>query len=142
MGYLEDDRVDAFAPSTSNGDDGRHPPLVHRGYWARTAAVRALTNAFASSVDARETFNVVNVGCGYDTIGLYVLDRHSNARVVELDHEAVATTRRRKMSEAEKKARGDAYAVVGCDIRDVEALRRAFDELPRCLLYTSDAADE
>ena len=131
MGYLEDDRVDAFAPSTSNGDDGRHPPLVHRGYWARTAAVRALTNAFASSVDARETFNVVNVGCGYDTIGLYVLDRHSNARVVELDHEAVATTRRRKMSEAEKKARGDAYAVVGCDIRDVEALRRAFDELPR-----------
>ena len=79
MGYLEDDRVDAFAPSTSTGDDGRHPPLVHRGYWARTAAVRALTNAFASSVDARETFNVVNVGCGYDTIGLYVLDRHANA---------------------------------------------------------------
>jgi tRNA wybutosine-synthesizing protein 4 len=111
--------------------------LVHRGYWARTAAVRALTNAFASSVDATETFNVVNVGCGYDTIGLYVLDRHANARVVELDHEAVATTRRRKTSEAEKKVWGDAYAVVGCDIRDVEALRRAFDELPRAFDWSA-----
>jgi tRNA wybutosine-synthesizing protein 4 len=130
LGYVDDNHIDAFAPSTSSRDAGKHPPLVHRGYWARTAAVRALTNAFASSVGANRAFNVVNVGCGYDTIGLYVLDRHANARVVELDHDAVATTKRQKIAAASAEPSGDAYAILGCDIRDTEALTRAFDELP------------
>ena len=117
-----------FAPSTSTGDDGRHPPLVHRGYWARTAAVRALTNAFASSVDARETFNVVNVG--WVRYHRFVRVGSSREREGgETDHEAVATTRRRKTSEAETQARG--ARTRSSDVISGEALRRAFDELPR-----------
>ena len=87
--------------------------------------MRALTNAFV--LCRARGCNVVNVGCGYDTIGLYVLDRHSNARW--WGGSRGGGDGGEKNSEAEKKGGGRTRS--SGDIRDVEALRRAFDELPR-----------
>jgi len=105
---------------------------VHRGYWARAAATRALSDAFGEACERNGAFNVVNVGCGYDTLGFYVLERWTNARVVEVDHEEV-TTERRARSEARAATRtaaaAEMYDLCACDVRDGQALARVFEEV-------------
>ena len=105
---------------------------MHRGYWARAAATRALSDAFGEACERNGAFNVVNVGCGYDTLGFYVLERWTNARVVEVDHEEVATERRARgeaNARTRRAAASEAYDLRACDVRDGEALRRVFEDL-------------
>lgn len=126
LGYVRDAYVELFKPPASTS---RHPPLVHRGYWARTTATRTLCDAFAREC-GEERFNVVNVGCGYDTLAMYVLDAHgAKARVVEVDHAEVIGRKRAKCerSEAWRAATtSGAYAAVACDVRDLEAVENVF----------------
>lgn len=106
----------------------RHPPLVRRGYWARVAATRALATRFGDA--AREgRFNVVNLGCGYDTIGLWILDAHPRARVVEVDLEAVRAARLERLRAARVEQDAASYEVVACDVRERGAIERALDGL-------------
>lgn len=109
----------------------RHPPLVRRGYWARTAATRAIALEFGSRCEkvSDGRFNVVNVGCGYDTFGLWTLDRFERARVVELDFADVIRARSERLREAGVERSEVSYESRACDVRDVSAIDAAIGGL-------------
>lgn len=96
----------------------RYVLLVYRGYWARSTATRALSDAFGSVV-GDGWFNVVNVGCGYDMIGFYVMEWWVNVWVVEVDYEEVMKERRAR-SEASAgtaaAAASEVYDLWVCDV--------------------------
>jgi len=151
LGYVDDAYAHMFVTATRGGTHGRrHPPLVHRGYWARASATRATVRAFASATHSADVpVNIVNIGAGFDTIAMYANAlMRGRVRVVELDHGEVVKgkmSRLRVAPDAERALGADedltnvrstredsgvmytigtAYALVECDVRDVERVEK------------------
>lgn len=63
-GYWEDRFLQPFCPSRRKRQ--RRPPIIHRGYYARTKAVYILVKQFIAKVGAGA--QIVNLGAGNDTL--------------------------------------------------------------------------
>ncbi|KAK0740709.1 hypothetical protein B0T18DRAFT_373778 [Schizothecium vesticola] len=129
----------------------RRAPLINRGYHLRQHVIDVLVREFLSSPDAGDGRQkvVVNLGCGSDVLPWQCLARYPaqsrGAKFIDVDFPELMA-RKRQVVEATPALRtplrwvreqgelaapvvyeSDEYVQIGCDLRDLEGLRKGLD---------------
>lgn len=94
-GYYKDDFITAFvnleSPTTGVPTSPmRKPPIINRGYFARVFSIDQTINKFLSSMDPLAKKQIINLGSGFDTLSLQLLQKNDkNLHIFEIDFEKV-----------------------------------------------------
>jgi tRNA wybutosine-synthesizing protein 4 len=141
MGYFADAYLRHFVrPSASGGY--RRSPLVHRGYYSRVSGIRQVVAEFFRACAEAGPAQVVNLGAGLDSLGLWILENFAQATIFEVDHPEVVAKKSRLIAQtAELRAaigndfevisdqlRTPRLKLVAADLRSVEGLKTALQE--------------
>lgn len=101
-GYWNDPYLIHFAPAAFKpAAPGQQPPIEHkppemsRGYFARVNATRSAVYAFLTNANRLPSqCQVVNLGCGYDTLYFELCDRDIKPRkYVEIDFGRIVSSK-------------------------------------------------
>lgn len=115
-GYWQDPYMQYFAPSFFKQQPQQpiehKPPEMSRGYFARVNAIRTVVNKFLSKyakTNQLNTCQIVNLGCGYDTLYFDLCDMNLLPRkYVEIDFPRIVMSKIRIIKS--KKALSDKLA--------------------------------
>jgi [phosphatase 2A protein]-leucine-carboxy methyltransferase len=90
LGYYEDKYLD-YMQAVAGPKLVRKQPIIHRGYYTRVTCYRSIIQKFLDLTKAASgPRQIVNIGCGYDTLSFHLLDEgHADLLVFEVDHEEV-----------------------------------------------------
>ncbi|KAL0248127.1 hypothetical protein GEMRC1_003363 [Eukaryota sp. GEM-RC1] len=72
-GYYNDPYLELFVPKSKQL---QYDPIMHRGYYVRVASLRKTFDDFVKLHN--DNFQVINIGCGFDTVSLRYLLNPSN----------------------------------------------------------------
>jgi O-methyltransferase involved in polyketide biosynthesis len=93
LGYYDDVYLRSIFESSSCFPKGiRKPPIINRGYYARVKSMDVLIELFLSHFP-NEYCQIINLGCGYDTVALKYLDLHPNLYIYEIDFPEVIASK-------------------------------------------------
>ncbi|CAL3962524.1 unnamed protein product [Diplocarpon coronariae] len=120
----------------------RRSPLINRGYWLRMKAIDQAVRQFLEQ-DSIKRKIVINLGCGYDPLPWQCITRYPDACVgvvfIDVDYKDLMIKKRAvvqntnelnsmltniELSEGDVLFRSDQYVQLGCDLRDLVALKR------------------
>lgn len=90
LGYYEDKYLDYMQQSVSGAKVVRKQPIINRGYYTRVSCFRNIIQNFLDSTKSLGKRQIINIGCGYDTLSFHLLDAgHADLTIFEVDHEDV-----------------------------------------------------
>eukprot|EP01041_Mallomonas_annulata_P006653 gene6653-13470_t len=86
LGYFKDDFIKYFYKKAAV----RKPPIINRGYFARTVCISQTVQSFLSLTSLATSRQIINLGIGFDTFSLNLLQQnHPNLNLFEIDFEEV-----------------------------------------------------
>ncbi|KAM3427404.1 hypothetical protein MY4824_009468 [Beauveria thailandica] len=128
----------------------RRAPLINRGYWLRLKAIDTIVKQFLLRSDGRKV--VINLGCGSDVLpwqsNTRYGDKCSDALFIDIDYADLMHRKRAvvletpqlkallgssfEVSKSDKDIvllKSERYCQIGCDLRDLQALRHVLETL-------------
>ncbi|KAM3469214.1 hypothetical protein MY8738_010154 [Beauveria namnaoensis] len=128
----------------------RRAPLINRGYWLRLKAIDTIVKQFLLRCDGRKV--VINLGCGSDVLPWQSNVRYggkcSDALFIDIDYADLMHRKRAvvletpqlkellgssfEVSKSDKDIlllKSERYCQIGCDLRDLQALRHVLETL-------------
>ncbi|EKD12261.1 uncharacterized protein L3040_000269 [Drepanopeziza brunnea f. sp. 'multigermtubi'] len=140
----------------------RRSPLINRGYWLRMKAIDQVVRQFLEQESEKQKV-VINLGCGYDPLPWQCFHRCPKACVgakfIDIDYKDLILKKRAvvqstyelnsmlanvELSEGDVLFRSDQYVQLGCDLRDLVALKRVLTDvvdINKCLiLFTAEVS--
>lgn len=89
LGYYDDKYLEAMCGSLVR-NSVRKQPIINRGYYTRVACFRQIVKEFLSETRMSGPRQIVNIGCGYDTLSFHMLDEgYDDLVLYEVDYEEV-----------------------------------------------------
>ena len=90
LGYYQDKYLECL--QLHSGKTVRKQPVINRGYYTRVVCFRKFVNEFLESTKSNGLRQIINLGCGYDTLSFHLLDEcHERLSIFEVDYEEVIT---------------------------------------------------
>ena len=91
LGYYEDKYLDYMHHSVGGAKLlVRKQPIINRGYYTRVTCFRQIIQNFLDATKASGPRQVINIGCGYDTLSFHLVDEgHEDLSIFEVDYENV-----------------------------------------------------
>lgn len=135
----------ALSPSINPPPPPSRQPMINRGTYLRVTFIRARLQAFFASLPSSSAAQIISFGAGFDTLPFSAVAR-PRLRYVELDFESVISAKadaiasspelavvfdgmeRRASGICARCTNGSAYVGAACDLRDLDAVRRALSE--------------
>ena len=143
--YIEDEFIDQFLPPTPVVKERKSPEL-HRGYYLRVRSVWERVVRFIEAADDGAVIQIVNIGCGFDTLFFRLKSKFSKRRFrfIDIDLEDVVHQKIRLIRKSEKlcgllsglefedfQLRSDEYASISKNIKDCDGFIAALNGLDR-----------
>lgn len=128
----------------------RRTPVINRGYWIRMRSIRMAVEKITNGQADGQRINIVNLGCGYDPLPFQLLDdakiNGKNLYCIDIDYpelagyksqmikmapELLSITGTPKETPSSKNItfETDNYALLGCDLTDLDMFNLQMDAL-------------